>query len=102
MIGLLMLAQAAQATAYLNGNELYSACQSDKSVCGYYVAGVSDTHDALQAVGRSPRTICTPSGVTLEQMTDVVIAYLRDRPDQRHNQAGALALTALRRTFPCR
>jgi Rap1a immunity proteins len=42
-----------------------------------------------------------PQGVTLEQMTRVVVAYIDKRPERMHEYFTDLALQALQFVWPC-
>jgi Rap1a immunity proteins len=49
-------------------------------------------------VGRT----CPPGDVTLGQMTAVVVRWLDQRPQEWHEDFGALALNALHDAWPCK
>lgn len=84
---------------FATGNFLFERCvnDNDKVGCAAYVEGVTDgfTYD---------RTICVPSDVniTVRQVVDVVVNYLRAHPEQRHYSAPSLAHEALMQAFPCK
>jgi hypothetical protein len=47
---------------------------------------------------------CVPqgnSGVRTDQLLDVVLLYLRDHPETRHQPAPALVINALKEKSPC-
>lgn len=44
--------------------------------------------------------LCLESNVTLGQLVDVTIKYLKEHPEERHNEAGALTFRALSLAFP--
>lgn len=98
MIGLISLA----AVNFATGNTLYDLCNGtgvNRIACQHYISGASDAFQTYQET--NPRLICLPSTVTLEQMTDVVVVFLRDHPAQRHYSASSEVWLALQNAFPC-
>jgi hypothetical protein len=102
----------------VDGNDLYSACRSAQEnikfegenmrlktsegstvlsagICWGYIEGVVDSIPGGE--GFEP-----DASVRLSQYVDVVTAYLRDNPNQRHLHAYALVRIALTRAFPAR
>lgn len=105
---------------FFNGNELYSW---DKAAQVYYVAGVLDAYftvwgEFLETAKQPPIPAPTgsvkppdpamatmiklvsagaaiPSDANLGQIFDVVLAYLKDHPEERHNGAALLVWRAL-------
>ncbi len=49
--------------------------------------------------GLAAGPILTPSGVTVGQMTDIVVQYLKAHPEQRHFVASDLVYIALKIAF---
>ena len=45
--------------------------------------------------------MCLPSGVSFEQIVLVVANYLRNHPEQLHENFDRLAVLALKETWPC-
>jgi Rap1a immunity proteins len=85
-------------TGWYDGNELYRWCTgADRSGCLGYVTGVASVEAALNAI-----PICFPAKATANQLRDVVIAYLRDNPADRHMSALVLVSNAYVASFPCR
>ena len=83
--------------AFYSGNDLHQACNdtgSDRWGCNGYIAAAAD---GLSAMGR----ICPPERVTTTKAMDIVVRNLRDRPEDRHLGAFALAWTALAAVWPC-
>ena len=117
-------------TAFFRGNDLHSWCQRDKSWAMAYTAGMWDLssisvlriqgltslpferdanpaqeryHDArvdlaLDQFGR----FCEPDHVTVEQVTDIFCAFLRDVPDRRSEPATSLFRDAMKKAWPCK
>lgn len=47
------------------------------------------------------KDFCAPASVTGEDIIDIVIEYLEDHPDERHEPAYLLTLKATVTAFPC-
>ena len=96
---------AANAQAFVSGNELLRQCEEDQRVgvgaafCTGYVAAVADrANDGLS--GDTTR-VCLPPTVELGQLVRVVKKYLNDRPTFLHFQAWVLVQGAIQNTYPC-
>jgi hypothetical protein len=66
-----------------------------KAFCDGFIAGVLDTHipDGL---------LCIPSGVSTDTLAAVVLAWLRDHPGMKNEEAYLDVFGALSSTFKCR
>jgi hypothetical protein len=62
--------------------------------CGAYLVGLIDG----VALGR---LFCPPDGATSRQFQQIIIDYIKARPQQWHYPAGMMAATALAEAFPC-
>jgi hypothetical protein len=85
---------------FVTGNDLFERCAShsgtyDFGMCLGYVQGLSD---ALNMDGN----VCAPPHITVGQARDIIMLYLRNKPEYRHISASLLAGTALREAFPAR
>jgi hypothetical protein len=80
------------------GNAFYNQCKDENSssglVCSVYVNGLMDGIIYSNFV-------CIPPEVNVGQLRDVILAYLRDHPSERHARTGDLAVVALAMAFPC-
>jgi hypothetical protein len=47
-----------------------------------------------------PSYFCVPSTLDYEQVKDIVVAYMRDNPEERHGFAFVIVEKALARAFP--
>jgi hypothetical protein len=97
----LIATSAISGSTFYTGNELYgkgeSSNQNDKTFALGYIAGVSDV-----LVGDDMLKTCVPENVTVGQMRDIVIKYLKDNPEKRHFTAHSNVGVALFKAFPCR
>jgi hypothetical protein len=85
---------------FVSGNHMYDVCNRpsgsrEKDWCAGLAAGMTD---ALQ--GESE--VCVPTPVTVGQVVDVIMKYLRAHPDRRHLSAWSLTRAALQSAFPCK
>lgn len=71
--------------------------------CQAYIAGVLDYHSILQSLKLAPDlNICVPDKVTLNDMHDIVLDYLK-RNSQHDGFVASPAVTmALYQVYPCR
>lgn len=88
-------------SAEFTGNDLLRACENHDLKCLDFIRGVNSGFAAGLGIAGERDRICFPEGVTLGQAKDVVVAFLRDNPSSRHEEAGALTVIALMRAFPC-
>lgn len=84
------------------GNDLYKACANETPICAAYVSGVSAGLNGAHAITEGRRAFCPPESVTLTQLSDVVEAFLEDKPEIRHMDAGSITAFALASAFPCK
>lgn len=91
-----LVATAAQAQTFKDGNTLYAQLTSltpvEMMVGLGYVQGVHDT---------STPAHCSPAGLTGNQLMDLVAAHLRANPATRHYSADLLVIEALQKAYPC-
>lgn len=89
------------ASYFVSGNELYDWCtHSNWALCDGFVEGSADIFIAQNA-----NSVCMPtgqSGVTVQEVVDVVKKYLTNHPETRHYPAYSIILVALDRAFPCK
>jgi Rap1a immunity proteins len=83
-----------------SGKTLWGSCNdlndtSKQSYCLGYVAGVSDVLVGMHI-------ICIGEHVSVRQIADVVVQYLREHPGRRDMDADDLTATALALAFPCK
>lgn len=88
---------------YETGNTLHAQC-ADRDIqvqCHAFILGALYSATTVEElVGIKP--VCVPSGVTNGQMVDIVLAYIRDNPTQRHLPGPQLILMARAAAFPCK
>lgn len=93
---------AATSSVSYSGNQLLSNCEENgvnRSFCLGFIRGVVNGAAMIQNEQRP--LLCVPSGVTVGQLTDIVVQGLRIHPESRHMDAGFLSLIAVAAAFPC-
>jgi hypothetical protein len=87
--------------SFWHGNDLLSQCDDPELTgpCHGYIAGIVDGANIIS----SPNDIdpqCMMH-VTISQVTDITILYLRSHPATRHHAASALVLLAVHHALGC-
>lgn len=91
------LPAAAQRTSKIDGDRLVQLCTGrDNAGCEAYVSGVADAIAEL-----APQRACIPPAVKGAQLRDVVVKFIRSRPETRQRSAGALTVQALGAAWRC-
>jgi len=87
-------------SGFKDGNELYKNCSAEDNVqqalCLSYVIGCFDTLETIES-----KLVCITDGVIANQLGDVVTAYLKTHPEERHYSASSTAIVAMIEAFPC-
>lgn len=93
---------------FQNGNGLLELCASDsgqsQSICLGYIQGVVDGAGITPVEKTCRRTSsywCIPDGVAWGQMTEVVVKYMKDHPENRHWPSTAIITNAVIESWPC-
>lgn len=106
----LMVAHSASAQLsqpWLNAQRLVSECSDPTgsmnwNTCIDYLEGVKDTLNYLREHNVSSlRLPCTPPDITLGQLHDVVVAFIRANPQFYHVGGAPAVYAALISAFPC-
>jgi len=107
--------------SFFNGNDVYQWCQTDKTLAQGYVVGVYDmaahaaySIDGMRHFGAIPNNdaevdrvsdrvadFYKPEHATVEQMTDVFCAHLKNKPAERHGLPSTIFNEALKQAWPC-
>ena len=95
--------QPAPVTSALGGDDLYALCTQGLGIsCFNYVIGVMDATSNLTGLGLLRPIYCLPPQIEQVQAREVVVSYLRDHPEIRHQVAAGAVQSALASAFPCR
>ncbi|WP_395393928.1 Rap1a/Tai family immunity protein [Novosphingobium sp. BL-8A] len=93
---------------FYTGNDLYEICSVQKGEkeylersyeCIAYITGAVDAFNTTREAAKLKS--CIPAGVTISQLKDVTVSYLRDNPETRNNSASSLVLAATRKAWAC-
>lgn len=107
VVGGFLLAPRPAPAAYLTGNDLLAACQSndqkDILTCMGYVAGVVDYQVMMQSMGSEPTAadFCLPPDLSMQKAAVTVLLYLRHTPQNGSFIAAPAVLMALSQAYPC-
>ena len=83
----------------VTGNDLLKLCTDSArpgAMCVGYVVGVYETYTWV-----NPGRLCPGPYVTNEQITDVAVKFLTDRPEMRDKNAPLLVSVSIALAFPC-
>ena len=100
---------------FITGNTLYEFCTEPASsetyymqntACQLYILGTFDSiqfSTALQkAMGQESTTLfCVSNTVKSGQLMEIIVRYLHENPQDRHESAAGLTALALIEAFPC-
>lgn len=107
-LALLLSAAPLEAQQFVDGNALYSACETRKWEVEWYSMGVVDTliqelqvYSVFDEEFSRKVFICVPPGAKSKQVIDVTCNYLRDNPENRHWSAWMLVSNAAVEAWPC-
>ena len=93
---------------FYSGNVLFEICMTarddpayfEKSYeCAAYISGAVDAFNSTREANKLKS--CIPAEVTINQLRDVTVDYLRAKPTGRAKSASALVFAAVRKAWPC-
>ena len=90
----------------MDGNTLYEACNasgpSTTVLCTAYILGAIDAAMAYDDI-YSPDNhhLCLPQNAIGKQVSDVVVKFLRENPEDRSSRAANSVAAAMIKSFPC-
>lgn len=86
---------------FYDGNKVLALCESqmsfDQGLCVGYSAGIADAWDNVRKV--SGNESCLRETVTIGQVRDVIMKYLKENPAQRDEGANGIGIRALYAAF---
>jgi hypothetical protein len=89
----------------VEGNGLLEACTSRQAVpgamCIGYIRGVIDGENLMGTALNKKPFVCLSEGVTLGQVEEVVVKYLRENPAERNKPSAGLIGIAAASAWPC-
>ena len=73
----------------------------DANYCAAYVTGFVDALQVTAELYQEP-LVCPPDGdLDIREATQIVLAYIREKPERRERTTAVLVGAALARAFPC-
>jgi len=91
----------------MSGNDLMDFLKggrSDEIIGLSYLDGITSSNFAYESIsardGFKP-FFCMPNNATVKQASVVVMKHMEDHPEQLHQDASLLVLTAFSRAWPC-
>jgi hypothetical protein len=108
-----LLAAEPHTTLYglkLSGNQFLTRCQSElffsQGMCIGYLTGISDGLALVNTFTKGTKNIwapiCMPEKVPVSQLRSVILKYLKDHPERRHEGITILVTDAMRKAWPCK
>ena len=106
-------AKAQETGALISGKYLMDICERDDdgkeivvgghTACQAYIAGLVDYHNLLRSLGTAPSVdLCVPNTVKLNDLQDIVWAYLHENAQHDAFIAAPAVSLALFQFFPCK
>lgn len=95
---------AFSAESMATGNGLLANCTGPNGsfgsgLCLGFITGAVDRDELAQMMNSPDASLCPMPRVSIVQIQEVVVRYLRDHPEKRHFHGANLVMTALRKAF---
>lgn len=93
---------------FYTGKELYEVCTTERDSktyventyeCVAYITGAVDAFNTTREANKLKK--CIPANVTISQLKDVTVDFLRENPADRNTSASTLVFAATRKAWPC-
>lgn len=93
---------------FYTGKELYDVCTTERTSktyvektfeCVAYITGAVDAFNTTREVNKLKS--CIPADVTISELKDVTVDFLRNNPVDRSTSASTLVFAATRKAWPC-
>lgn len=95
-LSITLQAYAESNKGFFSGKELNDFCNQSKSLCIGYVTGIAD-----YAAQKPNKTLCIQTGVTPEQLSEIVKKWMREHPENWHYSAVSLVEAAIAEAYGC-
>lgn len=87
---------------FSTGNGFLEYCEYERPECNNYIAGMVDGFYSAQAEAKIDLALnCGPTNMTIRQIKDIFVKFLKENPEIRSNHTGFLFIKSMRKTFPC-
>jgi hypothetical protein len=105
LIVALLVLGSASARADLSAGDLFDSCTSKETpsqiMCLWFVMGV---REGMRWGSRESKTCVLDTEIATDGQTlkEIVVEYIRARPQHKDKPAGLLAMVALKEAYPCK
>ncbi len=100
----LVLVGEAQAEVF-SGNEFLKWCtntpEGTELACFGFLHATAEMIKLVREIGTDAAFPCLPDNATVGQYRDIVVRWLNEHPELRHEQALAAVIISLQEAFPC-
>jgi hypothetical protein len=96
-----LLSTKAMADFDRTGNTWFEACKANQAICATYIWGLVDGDNFQAQIRSSKPALCIKPGMSFGQLSDVLMKYLQDHPEERHEDFRNLTLKALVPVLSC-
>jgi hypothetical protein len=79
----------------------YCSTQVHGSECAAFVRGAWMMYLGVAPVSEFNGYICAPKEISVGQIADILLKYIKDRPAERHHPTVELLVQAMRQSYPC-
>lgn len=107
-LGLLAVPVAPVQAGYYSGRDLLAICTADKDSpeyfektyeCAAYISGAVDAFNQVRENSKLKR--CIPRNVTIKQLRDATVKYMRANYVAGGKSAASVVFAATRKAWPC-
>lgn len=109
---LLVAAAPVSGASFYAGNRLVGFCKGTAAgeagfnpiaynACVGYLSSMNDAEEVWASLGLKAKTFCIPEGTTIEQLRQVFLRHMDQRPEYWHFGAAGLAIGAFIKAWPC-
>lgn len=87
---------------FIDGNDLWTACQSDRPFAYGVVAGIHDAlSEAFSKTGDRTLQVCVPTGTTIPMIKKTVCEDLAEHANLRDMSAVQVVWSSMLVSYPC-
>jgi hypothetical protein len=83
------------------GNVWFEQCKTNQFICPTYIWGLVDGENLHAQLKASKPLLCLKPGMSYAQLSDVLMKFLQDHPERRHEDFRNLTLEALAPLLRC-
>ena len=108
IFAVLVFCPVSAGASFYSGNELLGLCTTERASTTYfektyecvaYISGTVDTFNSSPDLDK--RKFCIPGNVTISQLKETTVEFLRANPENRDSSASAFVFSATVKAWPC-